>query len=88
MPEREFPGRLTGEQWRALSRKQRNDLAKRAQCALLGSFRFCTKKRCRRLRSCCGNDPNACEMNAWKLVGKRPKTLREAYARLGAMPNA
>ncbi len=27
---------------------------------LVGSFRFCAEKRCRRQRTCCGNDPMAC----------------------------
>jgi len=85
---RDYPGRLTREQWRALPSQQRDDMAKRAQCDLLGSFRFCTNKMCRRVRSCSGNDPTACAGKLWKRVKKKPKTLRSAYARIAAMPDA
>ena len=44
MPKRSYPGRRTREQWRALPRKAREDLAKRAQCDLFGSFRHCRNK--------------------------------------------
>jgi hypothetical protein len=85
---RDYPGRLTLEQWRALPRQERYDMAKRAQCDLLGSFRFCTNKTCRRVRSCSGSDPNACADKLWKRVKKKPKTLRSEYARIAAMPDA
>jgi hypothetical protein len=48
MPKRNYPGRLTREQWQALPRAKRHDLARRGQCDVLGSFRLCTNKRCRR----------------------------------------
>ncbi len=87
MLERDYPGRLTREEWRALPRQKRQELATRAQCDLLGSFRFCTNKMCRRARSCSG-EPNACREKLWRLVKKKPKTLREECARIGAMPDA
>jgi hypothetical protein len=85
MRKRVYPGRLTLDEWQALPRDKRADLAKRAQCDLLGSFRHCTKKRCRRARSCFG-DANACEKKLWKLHKNAPKTLNREYARLARLP--
>ena len=56
-PTRSFPGRLTLEEWLARPSRVRNDLVQRAQCDLLGSFRFCTKKPCRRERTCWATTP-------------------------------
>ena len=84
----DYPGRLTREQWRALPRATRYDMTQRARCDLLGSFRFCSNKTCRRARSCSSGDPNACLERLWRLVKKKPKTLRQEYARIGAMTNA
>jgi hypothetical protein len=39
---RSFPGRLTLEEWLAVPFGKRMALVWRAQCDLLGSFRFCT----------------------------------------------
>jgi len=70
--------------WLALPKDKRNDLVRRAQCDLLGSFRFCTDKDCRRARWCAGSDPRACKERLWKLKfkfklkGNAPKTLRNA----------
>ena len=80
--ERSFPGRLTLEEWLARPSRVRNDLVRRAQCDLLGSFRFCTKKPCRRQRTCCGDDPGACHWRLWCLKRVRPKTLRREWDRL------
>jgi len=87
MRERHYPGGLTLEQWQALPRLKRYELAARAQCELLGSFRLCSNKACRRARSCCG-DPDACRQKLWQRVGKKPKRLREEYSRLGALVDA
>jgi hypothetical protein len=40
--------RMKLNDWLALSKDERNDLVRRAQCDLLGSFRHCANKRCRR----------------------------------------
>jgi hypothetical protein len=82
---REFPGGFTLAQWRKLPRLERYDLVRRAQSDLLGSFRCCTNKMCKRARSCSARDPDACRARLWRLVKKKPKTLREEYARLGDM---
>jgi hypothetical protein len=79
---RSFPGRLTLEQWLARPSRVRSDLVRRAQCDLLGSFRFCTKKPCRRQRKCCGDDPGACGWRLWCLKKVKPKTLRDEWSRL------
>jgi hypothetical protein len=82
-PTRSFPGRLTLEEWLARPWRVRNDLIRRAQCDLLGSYRFCTKKPCRRERTCCGDDPGACCHSLWCLkTVKKPKTLRNEWSRL------
>jgi hypothetical protein len=79
---RSFPGRLTLEEWLAVPFGKRMALVWRAQCDLLGSFRFCTNKRCRRERTCCGDDPMACRQRLWCLAKAKPKTLRNEWARL------
>src|ERR1700722_7158207 len=81
-PTRSFPGRLTLEEWLARPSGVRNDLIRRAQCDLLGSFRFCAKKPCRRERTCCGDDPGACGWRLWCLKKVKPKTLRNEWSRL------
>jgi hypothetical protein len=82
--ERDYPGGLTLEERRALPREKRRDLAQRAQCDLLGSFRFCRNRVCQRARSCSG-DPNVCREKLWRLARKKPKSLRAEYARIGAL---
>ena len=82
---RSFPGRLTLEEWLAIPFRKRIPLVWRAQCDLLGSFRFCAKKRCRRLRTCCGDDPQACRQRLWRLKKVRPKTLRQEWTRLDGL---
>ena len=85
MPKRNYPGRMTHDEWRALPYAKRRELTKRAQSDLLGSFRFCTQKPCRRHRTCCGKDPYACAERLWQRTKKKPKTLRNEYARIGAL---
>jgi hypothetical protein len=84
---RDYPGRLTGEQWQALPPDKRVALARRAQCDLLELFRFCPRKLCRRTQSC-GGDPVACEEKFWMGGAKKSRKLRAEYARIGALPNA
>jgi hypothetical protein len=79
---RSFPGRLTLEQWLARPSRMRSDLVRRAQCDLLGSFRFCANKRCLRQRTCRGGDPGACGWRLWCLKKVKPKTLRREWSRL------
>jgi hypothetical protein len=78
--------RMKLHDWLALSNDARNDLVRRWQCELLGSFRHCTNKRCRRERWCAGSDPRVCKERLWKLKWSRkramPKTLRDALAKL------
>jgi hypothetical protein len=80
--QRSFPGRLTLEEWLARPLRARIDLVWRAQCDLLGSFRVCADKRCRRERTCCGADPEACRHRLWCLTTVKPKTLRREWIRL------
>jgi hypothetical protein len=51
-----FPGRLTLEEW--LVARFRWRLIQRTQADLLGSFRYCVNKRCRRVRACCNDRPD------------------------------
>src|ERR1700733_9450582 len=73
-PTRSFPGRLTLEQWLARSSRARHDLVRRAPCR--------PDKRCRRERTCCGDDPGACGWRLWCLKKVKPKTLRQEWSRL------
>jgi hypothetical protein len=59
MHKRDQVRRMRPRDWLAPPKDKRNDLARRARCDLLGSFRHCTDKRCRRARWCAGNDPRA-----------------------------
>ena len=61
---RSFPGRLTLEEWLMIPWRERTRLIWRAQADLLGSFRYCTDKRCRRRRLCVSDDPESC----WKKI--------------------
>jgi hypothetical protein len=83
---RSFPGRLTLEEWLVVPFLERRDLIARAQCDLLGSFRYCAKKRCRRMRTCCGGDPHDCGSELrhrhYKRHGGIANTIRREWARL------
>jgi hypothetical protein len=79
---RNFPGRLTLDEWLTVSYRARIDLIWRAQCDLLGSFRFCAANPCRRARTCCGDNPEACRRQLWRLKKTMPKTVRNEWARL------
>ena len=83
---RSFPGGLSLEDWLARPLRARLDLIYRAQCDLLGSFRVCADKSCRRHRTCCGGDPEACRRRLWFRKTARPKVwpkaLRREWARL------
>jgi hypothetical protein len=79
---RSFPGRLTLEEWRGLSFWQRRPRVQRAQADLLGSFRFCADKRCRRIRACCSDEPSDRHRRLRSLRKSDPKTLRREWARL------
>jgi hypothetical protein len=81
-PSRSFPGRLTLEQWLMRPLHARINLIWRAQCDLLGSFRYCADRRCRRARTCAGDDPEACRMRLWCRETARPKALRDEWSRL------
>jgi hypothetical protein len=86
MHKRDQVRRMRPHDWLAAPKDQRNDFVRRAQCDLLGSFRHCAHKRCRRARWCAGSDPRACKERLWKsrlkLKGAAPKTLRNAIATL------
>ena len=79
---RSFPGRLTLEAWLKRPLRTRLDLIWRAQCDLVGSFRCCADKRCRRHRTCAGDDPEACLHRLWRRKTVTPKTLWREWARL------
>jgi hypothetical protein len=64
---------------------ERIPLVWRAQCDLLGSFRYCANRRCRRERTCCANDPDVCRERLWRLTKAKPKTLRKEWARLDSL---
>ena len=84
-PTRSFPGRLTLEEWLARPLRARTALIRRAQCDLLGSFRFCANKPCLRERTCCGDDPEVCLQRLWRLKRVKPKTLWDEWSRLARL---
>jgi hypothetical protein len=64
---------------------QRVYLIYRAQSDLLGSFRHCAGKSCRRARTCRGDDPEACRKRLWRRKKVRPKALRREWYRLSML---
>ncbi len=84
---RSFPGRRTLEEWLAIPFRQRIRWVWRAQADLLGSFRSCTDKRCRRHRMCCSDEPETCRKRVWRLKKVVPKTLRNEWARIDGLSN-
>jgi hypothetical protein len=85
-----FPGRLTLEEWLTVPFQKRMTLIARAQCDLLGSFRFCADKRCRRVRTCCGKNPHDCadalrRHRRVKLNVGMSNALRREWARIRAL---
>lgn len=67
---RTYPGRLTREQWLKLSILQRCLLAARAQSDLLGLWRDCRKKPCRRAHACRGDE--RCKLRPYEADFKNP----------------
>jgi hypothetical protein len=55
MRNRLYPGRLTRQQWLTLTIGERALLAARAESDLLGLWRSCGRKPCRRAHACCGD---------------------------------
>jgi hypothetical protein len=70
MPTRTYPGRLTREQWLKLSNSQRRLLAARAESDLLGLWRTCRKKPCRRAHACQGDE--RCQSRPYEADFKNP----------------
>jgi hypothetical protein len=56
MRKRLYPGRLPPEQWLKLTIPERKLLVDRAGSDLLGLWRSCGKKPCRRAHACCGDE--------------------------------
>jgi hypothetical protein len=56
MPQGHYPGRLTYQQWMARSIRERCLPAARAKSDLLGLWKSCSKKSCRRAHACQGDD--------------------------------
>jgi len=83
--QRSFPGGLTLEEWQAVPFVERIDLIWRAQCDLLGSFRHCDNKRCRRRRTCSGDDTGACRERLWRRKTAKKKALVQEWVRLDAL---
>ncbi len=67
---RTYPGRLTREQWLKLSISQRRLLAARAESDLLGLWRACRKKPCRRAHTCHGDE--RCNLRPYEADFKSP----------------
>jgi hypothetical protein len=82
---RSFPGRLTLEEWLERPLGERIDLIWRAQCDLVGSFRFCADKSCRRARTCAGDDPETCRQSLWCRKTVKPKALWQEWTRLDGL---
>jgi hypothetical protein len=63
MLRRTYPGRLAREQWLRRTVQERRVLAARADADLLGLWRTCSKKPCRRAHACLGNE--RCSIRPW-----------------------
>jgi hypothetical protein len=67
---RTYPGRRTREQWLKLAVSQRRLLAARAESDLLGLWRACGKKPCRRAHACLGDQ--RCNLRPYEADYKNP----------------
>ena len=67
---RTYPGRLTRQQWLKLSVAQRRLLAACAESDLLGLWRCCRKKPCRRAHACRGDE--SCKLRPYQADYRNP----------------
>ena len=74
MPQAHYPGRRTREQWLALSIRERSQLAARAQSDLLGLWKTCSKKPCRRAHTCQGD--SQCRLRPYQADFENPNRNR------------
>ena len=74
MPRGHYPGRLTLEQWLAHSIGQRRLLTDRAQSDLLGLWKSCGKKPCRRAHACQGD--SKCRLRPYEADFNNPNRNR------------
>jgi|SRR5579883_578990 len=72
-----YPGRLTREQWLKLPIWRRTQLAARARSDLLGLWRTCSKKPCRRAHGCCGDE--RCALRPYQADFKNPNFGRPDF---------
>jgi hypothetical protein len=77
MPSGRYPGRLTREEWLKRSVQERWLLAARAQSDLLGLWRSCSKKTCRRAHSCAGDE--RCQTRPYQADFKNPNFGRPDF---------
>jgi len=77
MRARTYPGRLTREEWLKRSVQQRCLLAARAQSDLLGLWRSCGKKPCRRAHACHGDE--RCRSRPYQADFKNPNFGRPDF---------
>jgi hypothetical protein len=75
---RTYPGRLTREQWLKLSVAQRRLHAARAESDLLGLWRACRKKPCRRAHACHGDE--RCKLRPYEADFKNPNFGQPDFA--------
>jgi hypothetical protein len=98
MRKRTYPGRLTREEWLKRPVDQRCLLAARAQSDLLGLWRSCDKKPCRRAHTCHGDEqcrkrPRQADLNNpnlgrpdFRFSYRIPEELNTAYWILDSLP--
>jgi len=77
MRKRTYPGRLTQEEWLKTPVDRRCLLAARAQSDLLGLWRSCDKKPCRRAHTCHGDA--RCKSRPWQADLKNPNLGRPDF---------
>jgi hypothetical protein len=65
-----YPGRLTREEWLKRSIRQRSLLVARAESDLLGLWKSCSKKPCRRAHACQGDE--RCKLRPYEADFKNP----------------
>jgi hypothetical protein len=73
-----YPGRLTREEWLKRSVKERCLLAARAQSDLLGLWRSCRRKPCRRAHACHGDE--RCRSRPYQADFNNPNFGRPEFA--------
>jgi hypothetical protein len=84
---KKYPGRRTFQQWKLLTYQERNAWVTQAKCDLLGLWKTCRKRRCRRDRTCRGYQFDCFWQHRAQLQPAAVRTADTRCAHLDALLN-